>query len=259
MVVLYVKVSVELTNETLKMIEKIAQKGFRNNRNIALQRLIESALQEDVTLDLGNNEKLLLTEVIDLPDINLNNLRTDYNKISNKFENNLFNLPLKYRVPIYHLLLYLTRGHHTDDNKYQCFFGNYENLSMYYSDKHEKNTGYFNFYMNLKGVYGTEKISEKLSGWNRKFRPSNDDPDSPIWISRHERFVMSEKFLNPDKNVQILYDEFLNYLNIDLSCMAVQLSSKELDDLSVHYKKIMDLPEKYFEYIPTYFEDTYKG
>lgn len=179
-----------------------------------------------------------IRDLLTLPKMDLSVLRYDFiGTIKAPFKKNFYSLPLHYRYRLFELLYAFTRGTAiTHENRFnENFAGIAENLSLYYK-KPDSSGGYRNLYLNIRGI-GNSSADGYLRSISRTYRLSGD-PNSPIWISKFERFI-SDRFLETGPNASLtIFEEIQQLLGTVED--HIQLSVDDLDQLIAHYGRLIN-------------------
>lgn len=224
------RVTLELSEENVIKLDSLAKRLWDGKRNDAINEVLQQL--DGVNLE---GEQWKIKDILQFPEIDLTRLRYDSaGGIKTPFRRNFIKLPLRYRIRVYKLLLLLIKGRPlTPEQRYKGnFMGVAENLSLYYSSA---NSGYRNFYMNIKGKVGTYTCEQYLRGISQEFRLS-DEVDSPIWVSRFERFI-ANRFLD---NQKIIFDDIVEVLAVNPEVNHIQLSTRDFDRLFEFFLEKLD-------------------
>lgn len=233
------KINVEIQDENVRKVDKLCVRILSGKRNEMLNFMIESMTFLNIDGKIYSVDTLMNEPALDLTALKY---YQDKSVEKKPFTKNFFDIPYRYRVPLYKLLNMWTNciANQTNRNEMRYKGNNLsvaENINMYY------NAGefdYLNCYINIKGKIGLKSIAEFLTNSRgiEKFHPSNDS-ESPIWISCLERFTTARFDTLP--GVVTIYDEILKVLGITTIYKAVQLSEEDLEKLVEHYEKIYEV------------------
>lgn len=224
--------SVDLSSSSLEFLNLVSSKLTEGKKGLALEKIIQSITDIEF-----NGEKLSKDELmLGSKEILLNKL--DYRgNIKTSFRNNFAALPYKYRWRLYELLYIWNKelGKRKELRFQKIFFGVSENISVNYTDlelekKDPNHCAYLSLYINIKGKIGNVPVEDYCSS----IRMAHIDKNSPIWISKYERFV-SQNFINEEE--KSLYKEILEVLNLSHRT-AIQLDFEDLDKLIAYYKNL---------------------
>lgn len=238
------KATIDFEDDTLCNLDILANMVSKGNRTKIVNALIKAAVEENVKIPVVSREATLpahyctIQEILSYPKIDLSLLNFDAKGATPAFRDNLYNLDLPYRVAVFQLLYQLTNGKsvNQDINKNQMQLGVTKNVAVYYFDP--KEDGYFRaFYMVIAGQMGNYTIPEWLDSMGiKEYRKSQQDPDSPIWISNKERFT-ADRFST--KAGQKFFKEMLEVLGFRKNLIAAQLSVKDLNILVEYFNEKM--------------------
>ena len=217
----FIKFKINLEEKNLELTSKYFSSNESEQRKLSIL-LIDSIKKYNFDVFTGSHSSNKL--------INLSQYTSDRG-LKKEFRANFEELKFTHKVLLYKLLLHFMKGVSNDSKSmYESnFIGVSQNLCLYYK---VEDCAYRNFYLNLKGTFLGRRVEDYLDSINEKYRYS-DEKDSTIWISNYERFT-EKRFMN--HNMETLFDEIKQVLNITREYNHIQLSLKDLNILIDYYK-----------------------